>query len=68
MITDDVSWHRLWRDLRGMPLVVGLAFFVTLIAFPGIVANICSVENGAVKAPCMAAPPDDSMVRGVHPA
>jgi len=53
----DITILELSRKLRGYDYCVGLAFLVSLAAFPSIVACICSVQNGATVAPCRGHPP-----------
>ena len=48
----DITTWELSRKLKGYDYCVCLAFLVSLAAFPGMVACICSVRNGAAVAPC----------------
>jgi hypothetical protein len=53
----DITILELSNQLKGYDYCVGLVFLVSLAAFPGMVACICSVQNGATVAPCLSHPP-----------
>ncbi|KAK9819625.1 hypothetical protein WJX72_000372 [[Myrmecia] bisecta] len=52
-----VPLSELVHRLQGYALVIALNFTVTLAAFPGLTAAICSVRNPAAAFPCHASTP-----------
>ncbi len=65
-LQEELPLSRLIVELRGYNVVAGLCFMVTLFAFPGITASICSIRNPADTAPCASHAPGGRIYGASH--